>query len=167
MAHIVTAHADSRQSPFDADCDLVQSPMTSSTPNTPLDAVFDHTYRNNLTFLEHDPYACNDEDSTAFNKNKPIVPSSQSGDNKSFMSSKSMKSIKRKLSTLKSIVTRRQSKKAQTWTGSQNSPATPDVTGEDWQPMAQPSRAGTFYHGAGIFRPPQRVETYQVSAMAI
>ncbi|KIV95957.1 hypothetical protein PV10_03545 [Exophiala mesophila] len=167
MANIVDAHADSRRSPSDADGDLVQSPITSSTPNTPVDAIFDSTHRNNLAFLEHDPYAYNDEDETTFNKNKPILLSSQSEDNKSFMSSKSMKSIRRKLSTLKRIATRRRSKKDQAWTGAQQSPATPDVTGEDWQPMTQPSRAGTFYHGAGIFRPPQRVETYQVSAMAI
>ena len=111
-----------------------------------------------LPFLKHDPYAL-DDDIIPFDKNKPIVPS-RSGSVKSFMSSSSsIKSLKRGLGTIKRKLSRKGSRRAMT----QPKPQVSYYADDGITPI---NRTQTMTQGVGTFKGPQRVDTYQVGAMA-
>ncbi|KAK5076219.1 hypothetical protein LTR51_001899 [Lithohypha guttulata] len=110
----------------------------------------------NLPFLQHDPYA--DDDVIQFDKNKEIKPS-RSGSVRSIMSTSSVQSLKRGLSSLKRKLTTRGSRKGRP--RPDRSQTAPEADG-----LRPPPRVGTLLTGAHTFKGPQRVETYQVASMA-
>lgn len=119
-----------------------------------------------LPFLSTDPYANLEDDVIPFDKNKPIIPS-RSGSVRSIMSTSSMRSLKRGMSSLKRKLTRRSRSrppegKLRQPTGLEPMPGQlPDEDG-----IMPINRTQTYMMGPS-FGAPRRVETYQVSAMAL